>query len=87
MCGYPYEQDMFISGHMLLGHAWEPKMSERFQQAFLQGNSSNDMVFVDFGINVGAHGLFMLQSGCRVFGVDPITTNLLRVKIALIECT
>ncbi len=80
MCGYTYYQDFVISGSILQGRAYEPQMSLRFRDGHREWPES---VFVDCGINIGVHSLYMAENGCRVYGVDPITPNLLRVSVLL----
>ena len=41
------------------------------------------MVFVDIGVNIGVHSLYMAMMGIDTFGVDPSEDNLMRVSIPL----
>ena len=43
--------------------------------------TSKNMVFVDIGVNIGVHSLFMAVNGIKIFGVDPSEENLLRVSL------
>ena len=38
-------------------------------------------MFVDIGVNIGVHSLFMAVNGIRIFGVDPYEENLLHVSL------
>ena len=40
-------------------------------------------MFIDCGVNIGMHSLFMAVNGVRIFGVDPLEENLLHVSCAL----
>ena len=37
-------------------------------------------MFVDIGVNIGVHSLFMAMNGLKIFGVDPSEENLLHVS-------
>ena len=67
---------------MNIGYAFEPRLAEQFRTAFRESEleSPNSTVFFDCGINIGSHALFLARNGCRVYGVDPIGENLLRVR-------
>ena len=41
------------------------------------------MAFVDIGVNIGVHSLYMAMMGIDTFGVDPSQDNLMRVNIHL----
>ena len=41
------------------------------------------MVFVDIGVNIGVHSLYMAMMGIDTFGVDPSEDNLMRVSVSL----
>ena len=43
--------------------------------------TTKNLVFVDIGVNIGVHSLFMAANGIKVFGVDPSEENLLRVSL------
>jgi hypothetical protein len=47
--------------------------------AALKEQGSN-AVFLDCGINIGTHSLYMARNGYKTFGVDPLTANLVRVS-------
>ena len=40
------------------------------------------MAFVDIGVNIGVHSLYMAMMGIDTFGVDPSEDNLMRVSLS-----
>ena len=66
---------------MIRDKAWEPELAKQFlRSAHESGTALNNVVFVDCGINIGVHSLFMAANGIRIFGVDSLEENLLHVS-------
>ena len=67
---------------MVKDKAYEPKMSQRFLKVAHDSSTAlKNVVFLDCGINIGVHSLFMAVNGIRIFGVDPLEENLLHVSL------
>lgn len=41
----------------------------------------NETIFLDVGANIGTHLLFAAAKGYLVWGVEPQTTNLVKVRL------
>ena len=80
VCKYNPREDL-ISRKIAMSKAWEPKLSQRFLE--IAKESGANTVFIDCGVNIGVHSLFMAMNGVRVFGVDPLEENLLHVSCSL----
>ena len=81
VCKYNPREDIYISQALVTKNAWEPEISQQFLRAAHDfGTVLNNVVFVDCGINIGVHSLFMAANGIRIFGVDPLEENLLHVS-------
>ena len=82
-----YKKGDYITDIMNKENAFEPVTSLRFlRAAHVSGAALDNVVFVDCGINIGVHSLFMAANGIRVFGIDPLEENLLHVSLTFEMC-
>ena len=80
VCKYNPRED-WISHNIAMSKSYEPKMSQRFLEMVKEsGAEAENTAFVDCGVNIGVHSLFMAVNGVRIFGVDPLEENLLHVS-------
>ena len=80
MCVFDPVQDEYISSTVLGGNLWERDTSSLLGKLLsLIGKES--AVFLDVGSNLGCHSLYVAALGFRVWAVDPIKMNHVKVRI------
>lgn len=80
ICTYDGKHDTFVSGTYLKGQAWEAHTTRlilKHLQSYKDFNRT--AVFVDCGVNIGSHALYVAANGFMTWGVDPLSTNLVKV--------
>lgn len=92
MCAFSRDQDLWVSGGVLDGRAWERSVSEllakglnKYKRAGAPDNSEEAPVrlpvLIDLGANIGSHVLYAANMGFQSWGVEPLTMNLVKVSI------
>ena len=77
MCCYDPSTD-WVSRFFIARGFWELPIAKFIE---LMSNEFKDALFMDFGSNIGAHGLYVLKLGHKVWAIEPQEQNILKVKI------
>ena len=83
ICLHNTTTDSYVSGTLKEGRAWEPEISN-FVKVGLENYdavAAKSAVFLDVGANIGTHTLYALATGHRVYAVEPLTINDIRVNM------
>ena len=82
MCVFDNVTDQYISSTVLGGNLWERETSALLGK-LLDPFGTESAVFLDVGANLVCHTLYVAARGFRVWAVDPITMN--HVKVIILE--
>ncbi|XP_059085523.1 uncharacterized protein LOC131882406 isoform X2 [Tigriopus californicus] len=77
VCIHKIEEDIYISDSIRNGWSWEPILSRHIGSFLDQGGWNS--ILVDIGANIGIHSLFAAKLGHRVFAVEPLDVNLVKM--------
>ena len=67
-----------MSKELIANGLWELRTDNFIK---LMSDEFNDALFMDFGSNIGVHGLYALKLGHKVWAIEPQEQNVLKVKI------
>ena len=78
ICLYPKTEDVYVSGAFWAGGSWESGTT-KFILKLLNSYRRVRPVYVDLGANIGSHAVPVAKRGFRVWAVEPLTPNLIRL--------
>ena len=76
ICHHPTNVDKFVSGSIAGSGIWEGHISILIDKALRRYPNAT---LLDIGANIGAHALYGAALGNKVWAVEPMTENLVKV--------
>jgi len=84
ICAHNLKDDAIVSEWIVHGGFWEKQHSE-WTKLVLGFDSTTDTqkfqnyLYIDLGANLGIHGLFAANLGCKVWSVEPQEKNIIKI--------